>query len=75
MTNVADNLREYFEFGKEIAVFEGVEGPEGVVEKVRYYLAHEDERKRIALAGWERVRREHTWEKRFGEIFERMGLR
>ena len=71
LTNDADNLRDYFEFGKEIGVFEGVED---LVEKVRYYLAHWVEREAIAAAGWRRCVRDHTWEKRFGEIFERMGL-
>lgn len=71
LTNRADNLDDYFEIGKEIAVFEGVDD---LVDKVRYYLSHEDEREAIARAGYERVLRDHTYEKRFNEIFERMGL-
>src|SRR3990172_2774366 len=71
LTNDADNLRDYFEFGKEIVVFDGV--PD-LIDKVKYYLCHEEERKQIAYAGWKRTMRDHTWEKRFAEIFDRMGM-
>ncbi|MDE2438432.1 MAG: glycosyltransferase, partial [Patescibacteria group bacterium] len=51
MTDYADNLKDYYEDGKEIVVFKDV--PD-LIEKARYYLTHESERARIARAGYER---------------------
>ncbi len=71
LTGDADNLSEYYVDGKEIAIFKN---QSEMLEKCRYYLAHEEERKAIAKAGYERTLREHTYEKRFAEIFKQMGL-
>ncbi len=66
LSGPARNLEEYFEIGKEVVFYKD---PDDLVEKVRYYLEHEDEREAIAQAGYERVLRDHTYEKRFQEIF------
>lgn len=39
-------------------------------EKIKYYLQNEDERKRIATNGINRILKEHTYENRFDQIFE-----
>jgi hypothetical protein len=44
--------------GNEIATFTDIAG---AVDRVRYFLAHEDERERIAAAGRARCLRDHTW--------------
>lgn len=66
LSGLAQNLEEYFEIGKEVVVYKD---PDDLVEKIQYYLEHEDERKGIAQAGYERVLRDHTYEKRFEQIF------
>ena len=72
MTGVSDdNLGEYYELGKEMVVFKN---EADLVAKCRYYLDHEEERKAIAKAGYERTLKEHTYEKRFKEIFKFLGL-
>jgi len=71
MTGGADNLEEYFVSGKEVIIFKD---REDLAKKCKYYLEHEDERKAIAKAGYERTIKEHTYEKRFTEIFKAMGL-
>jgi len=71
LTGRADNLDEYYEIGKEVVCFHDVDD---MIEKVRYYLKHEDERSTIAQAGYERTLRDHTYEHRFHEIFHRMGM-
>lgn len=72
LTGDADNLREYYEDGKEIVIFKDAYD---AAEKAKYYLAHDGERLRIARAGYERTLREHTYEERFKKIFEAMGLK
>ncbi|MBI5153126.1 MAG: glycosyltransferase [Parcubacteria group bacterium] len=72
LTADADNLGDYYIDGKEIVIFKGV--PD-LIEKARYYLKHEDERARIAVAGYERTVREHTYKKRFQELLRAMKLK
>ena len=45
-----------------------------MIDKIKYYLEHNEEREAIARAGYERTLREHTYEKRFNEIFKTIGL-
>ncbi len=71
MTGQADNVEEYFVPGKEAVIFRD---SEDLAEKCRYYLEHEEERRAIAKAGYERTVKEHTYEKRFTEIFKALGL-
>ena len=48
---------DYFEPGKELIFFDS---PADLIEKCRYYLAHEEERRRIAEALRSRALHEHT---------------
>jgi spore maturation protein CgeB len=66
-----DELTEFFEPDKEIVCFAE---PEELLERVRYYLAHDAERKRIRQAGMLRARTEHTWHRRFEMVFKQIGL-
>jgi spore maturation protein CgeB len=69
LTGPADNLHEYYVDGKEVVVFQS---HEDMADRIRYYLKHDSERKAIAKAGYERTLREHTWEKRWNHVFERL---
>jgi hypothetical protein len=55
-----DNLGKVFNLGKEVIGFETMDE---CIDATRYYLAHEDERRRIAIAGWQRVLADYTEEK------------
>ena len=68
LTQDAEDLFNFYEYGKEIVVFKNVEE---LIKKIKYYLElkNEEERIRIAKAGYERTIRDHTWECRFTEIF------
>jgi hypothetical protein len=61
-----DEVGRYYEIGKEVEVFHDLED---LTEKIRYYLAHEQEREAIARAGHERTLREHTWDARYDHLF------
>lgn len=71
LTGDADNLRDYYKDGEEIVIFKNADD---LIEKCKYYLAHEEERRKIAQAGHQRTIKEHTYEQRFKEIFSFMGL-
>ena len=71
MTGVAENLSDYYTPGEQIVTFENTDD---LIDKVRYYLAHEEERARIANAGRQRTLSEHTYAHRFNEIFRQMQL-
>lgn len=47
-----NKLEELFPENQEMIYFEN---KEELLEKIRYYLAHDDERKKIAHAGWKKV--------------------
>jgi spore maturation protein CgeB len=57
---VCDNrshLGQVFELGKEVV---GVDSMDEAIDACRYYLAHDDERRRIAAAGWSRATRDYS---------------
>ncbi len=66
-----DDLGEYYQLGKEVVEFKGIDD---LVDKCKYYLEHETERKAIAKAGYERTIRDHTYSHRFHQIFKALHL-
>ena len=71
LTDRVAHLERYFDIDREIAVFSSTDE---LIEQARHWLAHPDERAAIADAGYRRVRAEHTYDHRFGEIFGAVGL-
>jgi len=71
MTGVAENLNDYYIPGEQIVTFDDTDD---LIDKVRYYLAREDERASIAEAGRQRTLAEHTYEHRLDEMFRQMQL-
>jgi len=70
ITQHADNLDAYFVPGKEIVFYTDTKD---LIGKIRYYLAHDEECEAIAKAGYERVLRDHTREKRLYYLFSAIG--
>ena len=67
LTNYVFSLESYFEIGKEIAIYTNVDD---LVLRIDYYLKNEEERKRIAIGGYERVLKDGpTFSDRFKYIF------
>jgi hypothetical protein len=62
-------LEELFEIGKEIVTFEYGD-IDDVRQKLAWFLSHEAERKKIAQAGYERARKQHTFIERLKRIFD-----
>ncbi|MDD3367420.1 MAG: DUF3880 domain-containing protein [Lachnospiraceae bacterium] len=64
LTNYRPELLQYFENGKDLVIYEGLDD---LREKVDYYLSHEEEREQIALNGFRKVQ-QHSLEKRLQEL-------
>jgi spore maturation protein CgeB len=58
---------ELFEEGREIVLYDDMEE---AIDKIRYYLAHPDEREKIALAGYRRVMRDYRQETIYRGLFD-----
>lgn len=67
LTDWKENLADLFESEREVVTYRTAEE---CAEKVNYLLAHEDERRKIAVAGQLRTLREHTFENRAARIDE-----
>ena len=65
LTNYQAEIPEYFEIGRDLETYESMEELE---QKVQYYLNHEDERIEIAINGYEKTARFHTYELRLAEM-------
>lgn len=65
LTNYQAEIPYYFEEGKDLVCFDGVED---LREKVAYYLKHEDERMQIAENGYKKVKEYHTYVHRVSEM-------
>ena len=66
LSNWQPELAEYFAEGEEIALFEN---KEECMEKIAYYLSHEDERKEVAAAGKRKVRELFSYERGLERLF------
>jgi hypothetical protein len=65
-------LAELFDVGREILCYRTVAD---FCEIYLYYSRRPEECWKIACAGFERARKEHTWAHRFAEVFRQGGLR
>lgn len=67
MTNYQAELPEYFEIGVDLEAYSSLEE---LVDKCAYYLSHEEERKQIALNGYQKVCGQHTYAHRMKAMLE-----
>ena len=66
LSNYQEELFDYFNVVKELVVYENIED---LFYQSKYYLEHEDEREQIALAGFERVKRDFTFRERLEKMY------
>jgi len=67
LTNYQSELEDYFEIGRDIEAFHNLGE---LKEKIEYYLKHEEARVRIAMNGYKKVRKYHTYRNRLIDILE-----
>lgn len=71
LTQNQPELEKCYILGEEVVTYTGFNE---LVTKVRFLLANPKKAEDIRKRGFERSRREHSWEKRFEKIFDLMGL-
>lgn len=64
-----EGLDQVFEIDKEVVVYHSIKE---AVELIRYYLEHDDERKKIAAAGFKRVMKDYKNLTIFNQIIEKI---
>lgn len=67
LTNYQSEIPDYFEAGKDLETYESLEELE---QKIQYYLTHEEERVEIAIHGYEKVAKHHTYEIRLAQMLK-----
>lgn len=70
-TGYSDELAGYFEPDRELLVYRSAEE---LADKTRYYLGHPAEAEAIRQAGRQRALRDHTYQRRFEQLFAALGL-
>ncbi len=66
-----EGLAHCYDIDQEIGVYADADD---LVEKVKFYLAHEKLRESMATAAYNRTLQNHTFAQRFSALFQRMGL-
>ncbi len=67
ITNYQSEMLEYFVPDEDFVLYESLQD---LKLKAKYYLEHGDERERIAKNGFEKIKKYHTFDIRFKEIFK-----
>lgn len=67
LTNYQPEIAEYFVDGEELVIYQDFQD---MYEKIEYYLSHEEERKRIAHAGFLKVREYFNYDTGIREILK-----
>lgn len=67
LTNWIPTIEEVFEDGKHLVLYRSLDE---MVDKAKWYLAHDTEREKIAAAGYEEVMAKHTIQHRVNRMLE-----
>lgn len=67
LTNYQPELEDFFEIGKDLEVYHNLQELE---EKTAYYLKHEKQRIRIAMNGYQKVKKYHTYDVRLQGVLK-----
>ena len=67
LTNELPTLGKLFEDGKHLVTYNSYDD---MVEKAKYYIEHDEEREKIAEAGYNEVINKHTYQHRIDKIME-----
>lgn len=71
LSNYQEDFLEYFEPGVD---FDYYDSCQDLLNKIDYYLSHEEERQEIAKNGYEKIKKYHTYQNRFDAMLEIMNI-
>jgi spore maturation protein CgeB len=72
LTGYTEEITEFYEIGKEIDTYCN---PDELVDKTKFYLNHPSEAEKLREAGYQRALRDHTWKRRFEQLFQEINLK
>ena len=67
LSNYQEEIDDYFVIGRDIEVFHDLDE---LKEKTAYYLSHEEERLRISVNGYQRIRENFSYPHQLGKILK-----
>lgn len=71
LTEYHPELERFYDIGSEIVTYRDFDD---LVGKIRFLLSNPEKADEIRRKGWQRARRDHSWEMRFQKIFHLFGL-
>ena len=71
LTDYVKGLEDFYTPDEDIVCYRSTEE---LVEKIHYYLSHEELRKKVASNGFKTTMEKHTYVHRFNHLFRKMGL-
>ncbi len=71
LSNFQEDFLRFFDPGVDFVFYES---QNDLLNKVDYYLLHEDERKAIAESAYEKIKKDHTFDVRVEQILEEAGI-
>ena len=67
LTHANPDLDLLYRVGQDIVTYTSIDD---CIDKAKWFLQHDDERERIAQSGRVRASTNHTWDKRFADLFD-----
>lgn len=65
LSDARDDLGSFYKVGEEIDTFSS---SRELMDKIQYYLTHEEERREMSLRAFERTLRDHTYTRRLSQL-------
>jgi len=72
LTGHTEEITQFYQPGTEVDTYQS---EAELIDKVRFYLAHPEAGEKLREAGYRRALRDHTWKRRFEELFSKAGLK
>jgi len=71
LTEDIPTIHELFTDGVNLVTYKNMDD---AIEKAKYYIEHNEEREKIAKAGYDEVISKHTYDNRVEEVIKKVGL-